>query len=382
VSNLVAAVMNGLHVVHVVHSLGVGGLENGVANLVAAPPAGIRHSVVCLTAAGPFRERLGPAVTVRQVGKRPGHDLRAFLRLVRVLSELRPDVVHSRNWATFDAVPAARLAGVGVVVHGEHGRDVGDPDGLHPRRNRWRRRLGPLVTRFVTVSRDLRRWLVETVGIPAGKVVVICNGVDTSRFAPGDRRAARAVLGLPADADVIGTVGRLDPIKDQAGLVRAFAGIAREYPRARLVIAGDGPCRDDLERLVSNLALGDRVHLLGERRDVPLVLAAFDLFVLPSIAEGISNTLLEAMATGLPVIATRVGGNPELVEEGVNGFLVPRRDPGALQAALARYLDDPHLAVVHGKASRQSAVEEFGLERMRAAYGRLYMALVCARGAR
>ncbi|MGH7392610.1 MAG: glycosyltransferase, partial [Candidatus Rokuibacteriota bacterium] len=175
------------------------------------------------------------------------------------------------------------------------------------------------------------------------------------------------------------TVGRLDPVKDQAGLIRAFAGLAREHADVRLIVAGDGPCRADLETLAASLGLGDRVLLLGERRDVPRVLAALNVFVLPSVAEGISNTILEAMATGLPVIATRVGGNPELVEDGVNGFLVPRRDPDALRAAMARYVDDPHLAAVHGKSSRQRSVECFGLERMRDTYTSLYRDLAGVR---
>lgn len=359
-------------VVHVVHSLGVGGLENGVVNLVTGTRADVHHAVVCLTSAGPLRERLGPEVPVWELGKGPGHDVRSLGRLVRLLRRLRPTIVHSRNWATFDAIFAARLAGVSVVVHGEHGRDVADPEGRHSGRRWLRRAASPLVDRFVTVSDDLRRWLVGYIGIPARKVVTIPNGVDTARFAPADTAAARATLGLSADGLVVGTVGRLDPVKDQAGLIRAFGRLAAEYPEAMLVIAGDGPRRADLQRLVETLGLSARVRLLGERSDVPTVLAALDVFVLPSIAEGMSNTLLEAMASGLPLVASRVGGSPELVEEGVNGVLVPRQAPDALVATLRGYLDDPHLRAVHGKASRQRAVAEFSLERMCAAYAGLY----------
>jgi sugar transferase (PEP-CTERM/EpsH1 system associated) len=362
-------------VVHVVHSLGVGGLENGVVNLATQTRAGVHHAVVCLTSAGPLRERLGPDVPVWELGKGPGHDVRSLGRLVRLLRRLRPAIVHSRNWAAFDAIFAARLAGVPVVVHGEHGRDVTDPEGRHPRRRWLRRAASPLVDRFVTVSDDLRRWLVEYIGIPARKVVTIPNGVDTVRFAPADPTAARATLGLAAHGLVVGTVGRLDPVKDQAGLVRAFGRLVAEYPETMLVIAGDGPCRADLQRLVETLGLSAMVRLLGERSDVPTVLAALDVFVLPSIAEGMSNTLLEAMASGLPLVASRVGGNPELVEEGVNGVLVQAQAPDALVAALRGYLDDPHVRAVHGKASRQRAVAEFGLERMRAAYAELYVTL-------
>lgn len=370
-------------VVHVVHSLETGGLENGVVNLVNTTDRDLRHVIVCMTEEGVLRARLEPAVEVVALGKRPGQDLGAFVRLIALLRRLRPTIVHTRNWAALDAIPAARLAGVRVLVHGEHGREASDPDGRNRRRNRIRRLLAPLVNQFVAVSRDLERWLVEEVRLPARKVTTIVNGVDLSRFGQGDRRVARARLGLPADATVVGTVGRLDPVKDHAGLLRAFAGLTAAHPDALLVIAGDGPCREELTRLTGALGLGERVRLLGDRRDVPGVLSALDLFVLPSIAEGMSNTILEAMASGLPVVATRVGGNPELVEEHVTGRLVPSRDPGALADAVAVYLDDPHVRAVQGKAARQRATERFGLERMCEGYVDLYRRLVGGRaGAR
>jgi sugar transferase (PEP-CTERM/EpsH1 system associated) len=363
-------------VVHVVHSLAVGGLENGLVNLVNHARPDFRHAIVCLTEAGVMRYRLKAGIEVTAIGKRPGQDVGAILRLVRVLKRMRPDIVHTRNWATFDAVPAARLAGVRRVVHGEHGRDIHDPEGRNRRRNLIRRLLSPFIAHFVTVSRDLERWLREDVGLPGHKIGTIHNGVDMSRFQSADRATARRGLGLPADASVIGTVGRLDPVKDQAGLLRSFAAVLGSHPEAFVIIAGDGPCRDDLARVVSELGIGAHVRLLGECRDVPLVLAAMDVFALPSIAEGMSNTLLEAMAAGLPVIATRVGGNPELVEDAVNGRLVPRQDQAALTHAMAAYLDDAHLRALHGKASRQRATECFSLERMCDAYVNLYHRLM------
>lgn len=359
-----------LHIVHVVNSLGVGGTENGVVNLITGLADRFRHTVVTLTPTATLAARLPAGTEVHTLAKRPGVDLRTLGRLVVLLRRLRPDVVHSRNWATFGAVVAARLAGVRTVIHGEHGRDATDPDGLHPRR-RWRRRLAPLVTRFVTVSDDLRRWLVEDVGVPAAKVTRIYNGVDISRFSPGDSPWRPRPLGLDPDEPVVGTVGRLDPVKDQAGLIHAFGRLAGDHPRPRLLVVGDGPCRRDLEFMAASLVPG-RVTFAGERDDVPALLRSMDVFVLPSLGEGISNTLLEAMATGLPAVATRVGGNPELVEDGVNGTLVPRRDPAALAAAIARYLDDAHLRAVHGKASRERAVERFSLDRMCTAYDALY----------
>jgi len=369
-------------IAHVVHSLATGGLENGVVNLVNTGGVRFRHVIICMTTEGALRDRLHSEVEVFALGKKRGHDVRTFVRLVKLLRQIRPSVVHSRNWATFDAVPAARLARVPIVVHGEHGRDITDPDGRNARRKRVRRALGPLVDRFVTVSHDLQRWLIEDVGVPPRKTIAIHNGVDLTRFGQGDRREARARLGLPPDTVVVGTVGRLDPVKDQAGLVRAFAVLHDTHQDTRVLIAGDGPCRGDLAALIVQLGIQDRVHVLGERRDIPMVLAAMDVFVLPSIAEGVSNTVLEAMATGLPVVATDIGGNPELIEDGVTGRLVPRRDHAALAAGIEAYLDDAHLRALHGKASRQRVVEHFALDRMARAYVDLYSGLLTGREAR
>jgi sugar transferase (PEP-CTERM/EpsH1 system associated) len=363
-------------IVHVVNSLETGGLENGVVNLVNVAGERFRHAVICLTTEGSLRNRLKPAVEVLTIGKRPGIDLRAFGRLTLLLRRLRPAVVHSRNWATFDTVVAARLARAPAVVHGEHGRDITDPEGKNPRRTRFRRAFAPLVDRFVAVSRDLERWLVEEIRLPADKVVTIPNGVDLARFGALGRPEARRRLGIPVDRVVVGTVGRLDPVKDQAGLVEAFARLRAKRPDALLVIVGDGPCRALLTGLIARRGLQDHALVLGERRDIPEILAALDVFVLPSIAEGMSNTVLEAMSTGLPVVATRVGGNPELVEDGLTGRLVSPLDPAALAAAIEGYLDDSHLRLLHGKASRQRAVDHFDLTRMAGAYRDLYTAVL------
>jgi sugar transferase (PEP-CTERM/EpsH1 system associated) len=360
----------------VVNSLEAGGLENGVVNLVNVAAESYRHVIICMTTEGSFRARLKPGVEIRAMGKRPGKDLRAFGRLIALLRRLRPAVVHSRNWATFDAVLAARIARAPAVVHGEHGRDISDPNGTNRRRRRLRRACAPLVDRFVAVSEDLHRWLVEDIRISAHKVVTIRNGVEVTRFGALSRVEARRRLGIAADRLVVGTVGRLDPVKDQDGLLDAFSRLRSRRPDTVLVIVGDGPCRAQLENHITDLALQDRVLLLGERRDIPEILMALDVFVLPSVAEGMSNTILEAMATGLPVLATRVGGSPELVEDGLTGRLVPPRDPAALAGAIDTYFEDGHLRDLHGKAGRQRAVDHFDLSRMARDYTHLYSTLL------
>jgi sugar transferase (PEP-CTERM/EpsH1 system associated) len=235
--------------------------------------------------------------------------------------------------------------------------------------------VAPLVSRFVTVSFDLRQWLLTTVGLPAAKLVTIHNGVDVGRFSAGDRQASRRALRLPAHAVVIGAVGRLDPVKDHAGLLEAFTVLRTDQPAAELVIVGDGPCRADLERRIQERGLTGRVHLLGMRQDVPALLRGFDVFVLPSVAEGISNTVLEAMATGLPVVATRVGGNPELLEHGVTGMLVPPGNPLVLAAALRCYVEDANLRLGHGEAALRRVLAHFTLDRMAQAYRDLYQSI-------
>jgi sugar transferase (PEP-CTERM/EpsH1 system associated) len=360
-------------VAHIVHCLEIGGLETGIVNLVNAPRAGQRHAVICMTHGGANRANLRPEVEVFELHKADGHDPKTFARLVGLLRRLRPDVVHTRNWSAFDGILAGRLAGVRRIAHGEHGREFADPHGRNRRRKVLRRLFAPLVDSFTTVSDDLRRWLIDEVRIRAAKVVRIHNGVDIARYSPGDREESRAAIGIAPGRTVVGTVGRLNPVKGQATLIQAFARLASTD--AVLVIAGDGPCRDELQQCASRLGLGDRVRLLGERHDVPRVLRALDVFVLPSIAEGISNTVLEAMATGLPVVATRVGGNPELIAHGTTGRLVPPENAEALAEGIAEYVRDPIRRREHGAGARTRAVEVFGLDVMRDTYASLYTRL-------
>ena len=358
-------------IVQVIPSLRVGGLERVAIRLVEHLAPLAEQAVVTPAGAGPLAERVRAGVPVFPLGETHRQDRWNALRMARLFRKLRPDIVHTRNWTCIDAIIGAKLAGVPVVIHGEHGREAADPEGRNRRRQRVRRLLSPFVTEFVAVSRDLAQWLVEQVGVPARKVRTIYNGVDTERYAPGERASARQALGLPLDCTLVGTVSRLDPVKDQAGLIRAFAQTANKGKSA-LLIAGDGPSRRQLEVLVNELGIGDRVRLLGERDDVPLILRALDVFVLPSIGEGISNAILEAMATGLPVIATRVGGNSELVRDGLTGRLIEPRRPEVLTQTLTAYFDEPALARSHGAAGRERAVGEFGLERMLAGYTALY----------
>lgn len=368
-------------VVHVIPTLRVGGLEKVVVRLVEYFGPDVPQAVVTPARTGPVSQLIPPGVPVVSMGDQHTPDRWNAIRMARLFRKLRPDIVHTRNWSCIDAVVAARLAGVPVVIHGEHGREAADPEGKNRRRQHIRRLLAPLVTEFVVVTHDLERWLIEEVRIPARKVRTIHNGVDTRAFSLDGRDAARRALGIPDGSIAIGTVGRLDPVKDHLGLIRAFSRIAPD-PRVLLYITGGGPCRAELERAIQSHALTGRVHLLGERDDVPRILRGLDVFALPSLGEGMSNTILEAMATGLPVVATRVGGNSELVRHEVTGLLVEPRSADSLVAALLRYVEDPGLRSAHGQAARHRADSEFGLPRMLAAYDDLYRRHLAARSRR
>jgi glycosyltransferase involved in cell wall biosynthesis len=221
--------------------------------------------------------------------------------------------------------------------------------------------------------------MVRETGIGAERIRTIRNGVDLSRFGLIERSAARRTLGLPLDALVVGTVGRLVPVKAHRTLIEAAARLRSADGRVRVVIAGEGPLRGDLERQIVALGLHDRVELLGHRADVEVVLGSCDVFVLPSASEGLCNTILEAMASRLPVVATQVGGADEMVIPGETGWLVPPGSPSALAAAIAAALSDANRARVMGNAGRARAECLFSLDEMIARYDSLYVQAMATR---
>ena len=284
--------------------------------------------------------------------------------------------VASQRLAALECQFIALLAGVPVRVHGEHGRDMADIDGRNATYLRLRKLFRPLISRYIAVSRDLAQWLHEQVRVPAGRVAQIYNGVDVQRFRP---RASWLREALPAGfappgGVVLGTVGRMSGEKDQLTLLRAFMWARAACPRSllRLVLVGDGPLKSDIEREIQAAQLEGQVWLPGARDDIAEILRALDIFVLPSLGEGISNTILEAMASGLPVIATRIGGNPELVVENTTGVLVPTANPEAMAQAMVNYVRQPILMRQHGEAGRIRIEREYSMEAMVRQYMAVY----------
>ena len=366
-------------VVHVLHRFDVGGLENGVVNLINHTPAeAYRHTILALTEVTDFRRRIQrDDVQFIGLNKPPGHIYGLYPQIWRLFRQLRPAIVHSRNLAALEVTVPAWAAGVPIRIHGEHGRDVSDLDGSN-RKYQWVRRLyNPFVSRFIALSRDLESYLVERVGIAERKVAQIYNGVDATRFHPAE--GLPAIEGCPfrrPDHWLVGTIGRMQAVKDQTSLARAFVRALAIEPllraRLRLVMVGEGPLRREAQHILEQAGVGDLAWLPGERDDVPDILRGLDCFALPSLAEGVSNTILEAMASGLPVIATRVGGNPELVCDGESGQLVPAGDADALAAALIAYAGNPQRAIAAGQAGRAAVERRFSVQAMVGAYRGLY----------
>jgi sugar transferase (PEP-CTERM/EpsH1 system associated) len=325
-----------------------------------------------LSKSGEFMDRLTRRVVIHEMNKKNGNGLRIILELRELFRNRNIDIIHTRNWGAFDGVLAACFTRKPALIHGEHGRDISDPSGEVYRRNLARRLLAFRARKFVAVSNDLYAWLQRTVHIPMNKVVFIPNGVDTNRFSPGRDVELRKKLGISDDEFVVGTIGRLDPVKNQQGLIRAVHRLQESGYPVRFVLVGDGPLRTDIETLAQTLLRNPRALLIGYRPDVERLYRVFDLFVLSSFAEGMSNTLLEAMASGLPIVCTAVGGNVELVKNDETGVLVGAGEDQLLADAILKYLKSPIDRKRHATNARRRAVEDFSLGNMIDQYTALY----------
>lgn len=367
------------HIVYLLHSLGRGGTENGVVNLLNRMDHDRFHFTVALIKRE--REMLSrverDGVDVVSVGRRWGNDPLFPLKLMQLFRRRKPDLVHTRGFSCIEGVPAARIAGVKAVLHSEHGREVDEVIRMKGRRAALRSVLYPMADAVVTVSDELGDWLASQVRVARSKMVCVPNGVEIDRFVGmPSKLAARQRLGLPHDARIIGSVGRHDPVKDYASLLRAFARLYDKHADLHLYLVGDGPQNETLRAAATELQVEQRVHFGGWTDDLPVALSAIDVFVLPSVSEGMSNALLEAMAAGLPCVATDVGGNPEVLEHGKTGLLVPSRDPDQMAAALERLAEDDALALRFGTAGRLRASTRFSLPAMVARYEDLYLGLI------
>lgn len=366
----------GLRVVHVVLSLDLGGLERIVIDLVREGRTfGQLTSVVCLERPGMLAAELESLrVPVFCVEKPPGFRPEIFRRLRKLFRVLEPDIVHTHQiGALCYAGRAASRVGVPVVVHTEHGKNYASR-----RRTRWLGRLaGRYAQRFFCVSRDIAEELGTCRIVSKTKIALAPNGIDIAKFRnPAAGIDARCELGIPPSAPVIGAIGRLNEIKRHDLLIRAFARLKLRSPDARLLLVGDGPKRSELEQLAAELLPADCVRFVGYQSAPERYLQAMDIFAMSSRSEGMPLAVLEAWAAGVPVVASRVGGIPELIVDGHTGLLTEFDDVQGLADALERLLRDQALAQSIRCAAGKRVETQYSLSQMAANYQREYEELL------
>lgn len=352
---------NPVKIMHVVLSLECGGLEKMAIDLASGLDIGkYTSSICCINTLGELAESaIQRGIQVFCLEKKSGFDVLAIFKLAKLLKKEKISIVHSHNpGAMIYAAVAAKIAGVPVIINTRHGRE----------RKVVNRYLWAMNDAIVSISYDAQQRLLECNHIDAGKTRVIHNGIEVAEHNGKQTR----IEDVAHDDVVIGTVGRLAPEKDYVTLLDAFALIADKIANAKLLFVGDGALRNELEQHCLRNRIADKVIFLGFRNDVRDLLKSMDMFVLPSLTEGISLGLLEAMAAGLPVVATDVGGNPEVIKNGVNGFLVPSKNPNALAERIAAVLSNRDLSLSMGDGGRKTFEAKFTLARMLKEYENLY----------
>ncbi|MEX0775209.1 MAG: glycosyltransferase [Phycisphaeraceae bacterium] len=379
-------------IAHVLHRLYLAGAEVLAADLSRRLRDRYRFVFLCLDEVGPLGEKLrGEGFDVRDLGRRPGVDMSVSRRLRRAARELGVDLMHAHQYTPFFYAAMSRMPPAQVLPGGrppilftEHGRHY--PDYRRPKRvlaNKVLLRRGDRVT---AVGHWVKQCLIDNEGISAQRIQVVHNGIDPRKFdtsqAHTTRQRMRHDLHIAPEQAVILQVARFHPVKDHATAIRAFAKVMEHAPaggasgRSRhaplLLLAGDGEKRDECEALANQLHVGVNVRFLGVRSDVADLLAAADVFLLSSLSEGISVTLLEAMAASLPIVATAVGGNGEVVEHGQTGLLAPRGDADGLAAHLVNLLSHTELRRQMGATGRQRLLAMFTEERMHGRYAAIY----------
>ena len=359
------------NLVQIVLSLTPGGTERLVIDMTRELSQEANVFVICLDEAGAWAHQLTDfGVEYEVLGRRPGFDWSLIGKIRRKLLQLEAPVVHCHHYTPF---VYGALASLGVpksrVVYTEHGRyDDGKPS---MKRRIANTLFGRMRGEFFSVSDDLRGHLIAE-GFPADRLQVNHNGIDVGPKPTSAQRAhARRILGVTDTDTVVGTVARLHPVKDLGVLLQAVAALDA-HPMLKVVLIGDGEDRKSLEEQAQSLGIRERVIFAGQRDDARDLLAALDIYVNCSIIEGISVTVLEAMATGLPIIATNVGGTPEVLEDKVTGLLIPSRQPDSASAALCSLLDDSDFAQQLGRAARASALKQFSTTTMLARYKAAY----------
>lgn len=356
---------NSNNVMQIVQSLECGGLEKMVISLAERlNKKSSCASICCLDKTGELaQEAEYKNIKVIAVRKKPGIDLPLVIKLAGIFRREKINVVHTHNLGPlFYGTLAARLSRVPVVINTRHGREAKVSLKL----------LWAMNDNIVAISHDARRRLLKFNRINEERIKVIYNGIDIKKFSEINSAQNKKIFNFDSSALVIGTIARLAPEKDQFTLIDAFSEVSQKLDNTRLIIVGDGTLRKELESYCRKRNLANKILFLGFRQDIPKILSIFDVFVLSSITEGISLTLLEAMAASRPIVATNVGGNPEIIDNGVTGFLVPPKSPDRMAEAIIKILSDKELAGKMKLAGYKRVKEKFSLDRMTEAYNNLY----------
>lgn len=365
-------------VVHLVYSFGVGGLERVIANLVNfSDPDQVEHIVITQIDDTSFAGQLKHPVQFYCIDKQDGLDLSSHYRFIRLLRDIRPDVLHTYNFGTLEYHAAAFLARVKIRVHADHGMQSSYKKITNPLKYElFRRAIAKFIRYYVVVSEDLYGWATQRIHLKPPKLRLIFNGIDTAEFAHPDRQRVfderQADVG---DSRTFICVGRLVDVKNHELLIRAFARAVDSNPvmqRCQLKIVGDGPLLDQLNALVTELGCESHIQLLGSRDDIPALLKSADVFVLSSRYEAQPMTILEAMASGLPVIATNVGGVATVVKDQVTGMLVDSEDVAQMAMALVTAASAPERMLQYGREGVKLVNKTFSVQAMCATYNRLY----------
>ncbi|HRH80773.1 MAG TPA: TIGR03088 family PEP-CTERM/XrtA system glycosyltransferase [Thiobacillaceae bacterium] len=372
-------------IAHVVYHFGTGGMENGMVTLFNnLPDEAYRHVVINLAGHGEFKTRIRrDDIFFYDLDKKPGNDVSWYVRLAKLLRKLQPRILHTRNLNAMEAQLVGWLMGICGRVHSEHGREVYDLNGRNWKHRILRRSARPFIHQYITVSRDLQDWLSNSLGITNQHIRQIYNGVDVSKFHPTQSEKPRIEYSpfWEGAQFVIGSIGRMVTIKNYPILVQAFIRLCKSVSDPsglRLVIVGEGAARAQCQKMINDAGLTRNAWFPGESNEPTDWYRAFDVFVLPSLNEGISNTILEAMASGLPVIASRVGGNPELVVENQTGTLFPSGDVDTLIQILHEYKVDSPRGHNEGAAGRRRVEMQFSIEQMVSNYKGIYDELLAS----
>lgn len=371
---------------HTIYAFKDGGMERGLLNIVNyGDHDRFRHVILCLTETGAFGSWVrAPACVVVELHKKPGNDLRLPWRIAAAARRHGIDIFHARGWPTLvETALAARLAGVRATIYGFHGKTLEDLQGIGSLRRWVQKGVIRCYQRVVTLNHGMQADLAAECGLPKDRIQVIANGVDADFFRPReDRCALRAAFGLPADRFIIGNVARLDLVKNHEVILRAIRRLREYQAKPFFLLIGEGHHRSALEREITRLRVGADVRLFGYSDRIPELLNCMDLYVQSSFYEGFSNTVIEAMACGIPVLATDVGGTTDLFAAGQHGFFFHPQDDKTLAALIMRMQQDSLLRHTMAKQARRHVVEHFSVHAMVHSYEAMYLELASLVGRR